>query len=71
LLDVGAVAICRVDAFPAVDKHAENDPRPVWRPVGLDSEVVSGSCNLCHPLTTAAEVRPNRDSAPAVHPVFS
>jgi hypothetical protein len=36
LLDAGAVAICRVDAFTAVDKHAENDPRPVWRPVGLD-----------------------------------
>ena len=39
LLDVGAVRICREDALPAVDVHAENDSRSVRRPLWLKSEV--------------------------------
>src|SRR6266581_8275894 len=44
LLDVGAVGIGRVDALAAIDVHAENDARLVWRPMGFEREIPLGAC---------------------------
>ena len=41
LLDVGTIRVCRVDALPAIDEHAENDPCAVRRPVREEGEVRS------------------------------
>ena len=41
LLDVGAVGVRGVDVLLAVDAHAEDDLRPVRRPVGLEGEALA------------------------------
>ncbi len=44
LPDIGTVGICCVDALSAVDKHAEDDPRAVGRPMRPEREVLPSSC---------------------------
>src|SRR5437763_2509174 len=40
---VRAVGICCVDFLLTVEEHAENNPRPIWGPVGLEGEILLGA----------------------------
>src|SRR5438445_7810471 len=47
LHEARAVGIGCVDAFPAVDEHAEDNPRPVWSRIGVRPEPSGRMTNRC------------------------